>query len=322
VLGVTEAVQRGNPDTHLAGLVALCCGLLPANLGLRLASGLQRQWVVGTSQAIVSLLTLLLTVLCVGLEVAPRWFLAGSLALPILINGGLLAILWRRLPAESPDADRPAIRHWLREGLPFFVPQLSASLRANGPSFIIASVLGAAAVTPYNLIQRVLNFVTQPQNWLLDPLWSGITDAASRADYTWIRSVLRLLLVLSTVCTVLPLLSMLGWGPWFVQWWTGFAASNLPGGLLAWLVAAQVGIVLIQPFTICLNGLGWMRGQMIYGTITSVLSLGAMAVLCPRWGLATALAPTAILLLGFNLPCAWWDVRQVMRRWTPEGKNA
>ena len=201
-----------------------------------------------------------------------------------------------------------------RESLPFVVPQLSGAVRATAPSYIIAGLFGAAAVTPFNLIQRLLNFLSQPQQWLLDPLWSAYTDAASRRDEAWIRRALRLSLAATLALAVLPLASAVFWGPRFLEWWTAFPASALPARLLPWLVAWQIGLVLAQPFTIVLNGLGRMRGQMLYGPPCTAAGLAGMVWLGAEHGLGTACAPAALATLLGNLPCAVFDARLALRR--------
>ena len=322
LLGVDDPRLRAATAPHLGWLVALGCGTLPANIGMRLASGLQKNWLVGASQALVGLVNLAIVAACAIAGSPAVLLLAGTLAVPLVANTILTVLLLGRLPpALSAQPEPSPIARWVREGLPFFVPQLSASLRVNLPPFIIAALLGAAAVTPYNLIQRLLNFIAQPQVWLLDPLWAAYTDAVSRADYAWIKRALRFSLAGSAVFTLLPVLSALWWGPGFLQWWTGYPAAMLPAGLLLWLVVWQAGLVLTQPFSYCLNGLGRMRGQLFYGTLSVALSLVAMALACPRYGLGLAVAPAALIMLLFNLPCAYLDVCQVARRWSESGNS-
>jgi hypothetical protein len=64
-----------------------------------------------------------------------------------------------------------------------------------------------------------------------------------------------------------------------------------------------------------------MRGQLFYGTLSVALSLVAMALACPRYGLGLAVAPAALIMLLFNLPCAYLDVCQVARRWSESGNS-
>ncbi len=313
VFGVDDPALRAGVTRYLPWLVALGCLSLPANLGLRVASGLQKNWLIGAVQAGVSVLTLGFTAWCATPGTPPIIFLVGTVVLPLVANLALLAALWRRLPRE---AARPHAAHprsgiaWIREGLPFFVPQLSATLRANLPSFILASAFGAAAVTPYNLVQRLLNMIAQPQSWLLEPLWPAYTDAASRGDIGWVRRALRLSVWGSIAGCLVPVVSALVWGPLFLRWWTGAATPSIATGLWCWMIVAQAAQALTQPLTICLNGLGRMRGQTIYGPVCAVISLAGMAWAAQHWSVDHVVAPLALAMLLLNLPCAYFDLRR------------
>lgn len=323
LLGIEDLKLRETTAPYLSWFVVLACVSLPANIGIRLASGMQKNWLVGASQALASVINLAFVLWCVAAGASAVVLLTGTLLVPLAANGALLVALWRGLPSTTPtNPDARATSRWIREGLPFFLPQLCGSLRVNLPPFIIASVLGAAAVTPYNLIQRLLNFVAQPQSWLLDPLWPAYTDAAIRGDLAWTKRALRLSLIGSAVFSLLPILSVLGWGPRFVQWWTGYPAASLATGLLFWLVVAQAALTMTQPLTLCLNGMGRLHGQAIYGTISVIGGLIGMAFVCQNFGLGQAVAPIALVLALFNLPCAYLDLRRQLSRWSTSGPSA
>ena len=315
VLGVNDPLLRSQVGSILPALLALGATSLPANLGLRLASGLQRPWLVGASQAVASVLTLGVLLACAGLHAPIALVLGATLAVPLLVNAFVLLRLWRSLPAAPAVAVAPGeIQRWVRESLPFFVPQISSALRTGAPPFLIATFISAAAVTPYSLITRLLNFISQPQNWLLEPLWPAYTDAATRGDHAWVRRALAWSFTGSIVWALVPMASVLSWGPWFIAWWAGYPAEAVGRGLLLWLVVAHAAVVITQPLTLCLNGLGQVRGQTIYGPISVVLGLAGTAWMCRQQDLNLAFAPLALLMAGFNLPCAAVDIRRLLRR--------
>jgi O-antigen/teichoic acid export membrane protein len=321
LLSLKDPALRVELAPRLGALAALVGLGIPAGLSLRLAAGLQRMWLVGASQAVASFLTLVVVVIDATQRASSIVFFASTLAVPIGVNAGLLLLLLRQLPAGPRLRQPPPRAEWLhgmREGLPFLVPQLSATLRQTAPSFIIASALGAAAVTPFNLIQRLLNLLGQPLLWLLEPLWAAYADAASRGDYAWMRRALRLSFAASFAVAVLPLISSFWWGPHFLAWWTRHASPDLPTGLFFWMIVCLAATALIQPISYCLNGLGRMRGQAVYGSLTTLIGLAAMAPACRWGGLAVAFGPMALAILLINLPCASIDIRRAMRHWTDE----
>jgi O-antigen/teichoic acid export membrane protein len=317
-LGVESEESRAILDPNLGVLVALACAASPAAIGIRLAAGLQRFWLIGAAQAAASVLTLALTIIGFAVNIDAVPYLAGLVATPIAVNVVLTILLLRRLPAGIGWLRPPTpgeLRASIRAGLPFFAPQIAGSLRFSAPPLILASLLGASAVTPYSLVQRLLGLIALPQSWLLEPLWPAYADAASRSDYGWIRKTLRISLAATLAATVLPLATAPFWAAPFIEWWTGYSASALSGGLIFWFVLWHVGLTLTNTFNYCLNGLGRMHWQAIYTPVSVVAGLGGMALIAPVHGLDVAIAPAALIMCVMNLPCAMLDVRQAMQRW-------
>jgi O-antigen/teichoic acid export membrane protein len=321
LFGIKSVTLRRELGPWLGPMLAFNCATLPASLGLRLAAGLQWTWLVGVAQAAVSVATLVVATICTWQQVSPVWFMGLALALPILVTGGLTVSLLRGLPRGVSYGQPPTLQElnaWWRAGLPFLVPQVAGSLRLTAPPLLLAALLGADAVTPYNLVQRLLSLIAQPQGWLLEPLWPAYADAAARGDHLWIRHTLRWSLASSVVFTIVPLLTVPWWGPAFIEWWTHYRAVAIPLGLLWSLTLWQAGLTLVQPLTYCLNGLGRMRGQTLYGPPCVVVSLAGMAWVAATQGLSLAAAPAAVVTFLVNVPCSIGDVRLAMRNWTPD----
>lgn len=312
LLGVTDPALGSALTSTLPVLLALSATAILAQLGPRLAAGLQQQWLVGASQAATSMLTLAAVLAAAVAELAPTVVIGLTLALPLLVNSTILLALWAKLPA-APAAAPAGAGRYLRDSLPFFVPQLCAALRTTVPPMLLANFFGAAAVTPYTLLTRLLNLLAQPQQWMLDPLWPAYTDAASRGDYTWVRRALALSFLVSLGLALLPTLSALIWAPAFVTWWTGLPPNTLPTGLLLWLVICQAALVLTTPLTLCLNGLGRLDRQAFYGTFALAFGLGGMVLVCRAGNAPLALAPLALAFAVINLPCAAVDLLGVLR---------
>ena len=55
------------------------------------------------------------------------------------------------------------------------------------PPILLAAKLGSTAVTPYNLILRVLSLTTLSLGLFLTPLWPAYGEAKVRGDFQWIK---------------------------------------------------------------------------------------------------------------------------------------
>lgn len=301
-------------------LVIIAAIGVPCGIGGRLATGVQQSWLTGVTQAVSSFLTLLLVALFAWLKVPAVLFLAVATALPIAVNGALTVAMLHRLSLGAALRSLPApTAVWsdLRRGLLYLVPQLSASLRQTVPSFIIAGILGAAAVTPFNLAQRLFNLLVQPQLWLMEPLWAAYADARARDDGAWIRRTFWFSFLASGALTVAPVLLARWWGAGFLEWWTRHPTSEFTPALLGWMAVWYAATALIQPISYLLNGLGRLRGQVFYGSCTTAIGLFAMAPACRLGGLDLACLPFAVAVLVVNLPGAILDLRQALRTLSP-----
>jgi O-antigen/teichoic acid export membrane protein len=302
----------------MGGLIALLVFGIPAGLGQRLATGMQQSWLAAASQAVSSFITLILVLVCSIRQTPITVFLAITLASPIAINAGLLLWMLRRMGFGWAILQPPSSANWLadlRHGSLYFVPQLGAALRQTAPPFIVAAALGVSAVTPFNLVQRLMNLLIQPQLWLMEPLWAAYADAKTRRDYTWIRRTLKLSLLASVAFALLPLATSCWWGAHFLEWWTGHPAGDFPTGLVGSMAAWFALTALAQPIGYFLSSQGEMKGQVYYGSVTTLLGLAAMGPACQHGGLAMACLPLALALGCINLPCAIVDMRRVMRSW-------
>jgi O-antigen/teichoic acid export membrane protein len=64
----------------------------------------------------------------------------------------------------------------------------------------------------------------------------------------------------------------------------------------------QIILAWTQPFVFFLNGIGRLRGQLVYGLGTGLLSLGLKIIFAPRWGLEGIIGAT---LLSYMLLSVW-----------------
>lgn len=318
VLGAKSEPLRNELAPVAPAVLALNCFTLPSLLGTRLAAGWQRHWLIGATQVFTTALTLAFAAGGLAAGISPAMFLVVATAIPIVINGALTFWLASQLPGTTNYWRPPrfaALRRSLQSGVAFFVPQFAGAMRFSAPPIIIATFLGGTAVTPFNLLQRLLSLLAQPQSWFLEPLWPAYADAATHADYHWLRRTLWLSVRATFVFTALPLLTALFWARPFIEWWTGTGAALIPSVFLFWMVLWHAGLALTHPFSYCLNGLGRMRGQMLYTPVTVVVGLGGMAAIVTFQGLTMAAAPFALVTILFHLPCVVLDVRSVACTW-------
>jgi O-antigen/teichoic acid export membrane protein len=143
------------------------------------------------------------------------------------------------------------------------------------PQVFISTYLGAAAVTPFNLGQRLFNLFAIPQNAFMLPLWPAYSDAKARRDFPWIRRTLGLSLLATA-----GIVAVMAIGAWqarpLLTLWVGKSA-DLPSTGLIWVMFAWNAVVFFQqPFSYLLSGVSEVRRLTFYGAVSLALTVCLM----------------------------------------------
>ena len=296
---------------------SLCLPLFASGFRCRrrkkLAVGLQLGWLQAAGNLLGSIISLILVAGAAILHLSFVPFLAVAVLPPVLVNFGLLQRLFVRLNWRFDPIRHIAWGHARRifgAGTLFLIPQIAGGIVASAPPVILSSVLGAAAIVPFNLTQRLLGIISQVQGMLISPLWPAYAEAKSRGDYAWIRHAFKRSLLYSAVTAIIPCLLFGLIGRPLILLWIG-KPDALPTQELLWLMSAWTLMLGTgAPCTIFLNGLGRLVGQAIYGSATAIASLFLMPTLAHRYGasgipLALILAYAPIHLLCMYLECVF-----------------
>lgn len=273
-------------DGLLVVFAAFCLGF-PLSAAQKLAVALQLGWLQAVGGLVGSVISLILVASAAALKLSLVPFLAFAVLPPVLVNLGLLQWLFVRL-AWRFDVVRHASWRHVREifgtGTLFLIPQIAASIVSSAPPVILSSVLGAAAVVPFNLTQRLLGVISQLQGMLVGPLWPAYAEAKSRGDYAWICHAFRRSLLYSAIVGILPCVLFGLIGRPLILLWTQ-RPEALPAPLLLWLLCGwTMAVAAGTPTAMFLNGLGRLLGPAIYGTTTAILSLILMPLFAHRYG--------------------------------------
>ncbi len=304
-------------DVHAAAVLvaAVCCSGIATSIGQRLAYALQFGWLLNLQTTVVNLLGLAGVILAsryqLGLLGLFAVVLLPGFFLNLLMTAGLLRwtgwLSRRRFGAWSHSEmfDGAALRRLLSVGLLFFVQQICDMTLYTVPALLISSLLGAAAVTPFNIGQKLFSLFLVIQNAFLPPLWPAYAEAKAMCDWAWVRRTLRRSIFASLVLTILPMLAASMWGEPILRLWIGRKAdaASLPGPTLLWLLFAWNAVmVLQQPYTFLLSGMSAVRRLSAYRVATAACALGLMVLLGPSLGLSGIvgglIAAMLISLLG------------------------
>lgn len=274
-------VQADAGPAAMMSIALLCVGL-PLGLGQRLAYSMQLGWWHNTAQAIASVITLVAVGAVAFLHTGfLAYFIAGLLP-TALVNAALIVRLCLRLAWTSwsrADLDLAAVRPVLSLGAHFSVQQILNTVLYAAPPILISGVLGASAVTPYNLVQRLFNLFGVAQTGFMNGLWPIYSEAHARGDHAWIQRTLWRSCVATLGIAILPLALGAAFARPIIGLWVGHG-TPLPGYLLIWLVFAWNACQFMQqPFWFFLAGVSQVHrltSLSIVAAIVCSIGMGAL----------------------------------------------
>lgn len=172
----------------------------------------------------------------------------------------------------------------------FLILQTFTVIGTYSDNLVIAQALGASAVANYAVTQRLYStaFISQ---YFITPLWPAFGEAMARADYSWARRTLNRILILSLgIGFVSALLLFVSAKP-IIAIWAGsdlVPTTFLLIGFGFWL--PLVGY--IGTMSTFLNSGSLVREQVVFFSITSIMSVILKVVLVHQWQAAGAIWAT------------------------------
>jgi O-antigen/teichoic acid export membrane protein len=304
------------PGAALALTWVFCAGF-PIGLAQRLAFARHEGWMFNVAQGVGSLAALG----AVAAGVHSGWKLAGlavaAQGMMLLVNGVLLAVQlsqlrWLRGPLPRPHSG--TVRELLGVGAFFSVQQIVGTVMFSLPQVIISATLGAAAVTPYNLVQRLFNLFAVVQNAFLLPLWPAYSRARARGEFGWMRQALRRSFQATAFGCVAPLILCACFAPWIIHLWVGHAPA-LPGYGLVWLLCVLNTLTFLQqPCLYLLVAVSEVKLITCYSVLGAIAGIFLMLVLVRTAGVHGVVLGLLLGYMPFNLIGYLTEVRRYLQR--------
>ena len=303
-------------------LSMLCLGL-PLGLGQRLAYSKQLGWWHNASQAISAIVTLA----CLTAATYLQWdfltyFIAGILP-TVIINAALVLALcsylgWKKISQFSIKFS--AVRSVLSLGAHFSIQQILNTVLYALPAIIISSSLGATAVTPFNLVQRLFNLFAVAQNSFMLALWPMYSEAHAKNEFGWIRKTLRKSCVATLATAIGPMILGAIFATPIINLWVGNEAPVASTALIWLLFFWNAAQFLQQPFWFLLAGVSEINRLTWYSLGAAVLCLTSMFLLVRPFGAEGVVAGLLIgyvpLLLGSAIAHTFLYLKEAERKKT------
>lgn len=282
LFNLADPVVQREAGGAVAVTLLLFCLNFPFGLAQRLANSRQQGWTHNLVLALGSVGSLAGVLLATRLQ----WRLPGLIAAaqaPLLLGNAAL-LVWHLGQLGWTDfrrvrCDWSTMRELFGLGAYFGVQQVQLVMFVSLPQLIISTSLGAAAVTPYNLAQRLFNLFAVVQNAFMLPLWPAYSAAKARGEFGWIRRTLLYSLGATAVFTLAPMAVGAAFAQPILAAWVGPDAA-LPSTALIWLLFFwNAALFLEQPFGYMLAGISEVRRLTFYAVVSAIASASLMCLL-------------------------------------------
>lgn len=164
-------------------------------------------------------------------------------------------------------------------GYKFFIIMIQAVIMFQTTNILISNISGPEDVTAYNIAYKYLTVAMMLFNIVITPLWPAFTDAYTKKDFGWMRSIYSKMTKL-VIITISLIVLMLAVSPIVYHLWIGDKAS-IPFQMTL-VVAIYVAINCWDTLQVNLiNGIGCVQLQM-YVTLIGLFCQIPLAFLLGR----------------------------------------
>lgn len=142
-------------------------------------------------------------------------------------------------------------------GAKFFFLQIDYIITYSTASFFIAQFYGPSEVVAYNIAFKYFQLPVMVFSIVMSPIWSAVTDAFTKSDFTWLSKTLKRLNILSILFSV-GIIFMVFLSGWVYKIWVGDKVKIYLGLSIA-LAFYSIMKVSIAPYSNFINGFGKIK---------------------------------------------------------------
>lgn len=198
---------------------------------------------------------------------------------PIIVAAIFSIILFKKqLKNISPQIryiDKNLIKEIFGLGAKFFIIQIQVIVLYQMTNFLITRVSSPEDVTAYNIAYKYLSAGMMIFTITLYPLWSAFTDAYTKKDFYWMRSIYKKVSIIFIISCVV-LIVMLFVSPFVYQVWIGSKAI-IPLNITLLVCVYMIFLNWNSMHLNMINGIGAIKMQM-YLTLIGALSFIPLAL--------------------------------------------
>lgn len=160
-----------------------------------------------------SALSLLLIYLLTRFTEGNLFYVAMAFSLsPLFVYLIAIPFTFRKYQQLRPDFSHVKMTYakdLMGVGVKFFIIQIACLVIFSTSNFLISHFFTPTQVTPYNIAFKYFNVVAMLFTILISPMWTAITDAYQKREYSWIRIKMKAMVKIWSMCIGLLVLMVL-----------------------------------------------------------------------------------------------------------------
>lgn len=289
VLNSTTARGIAEADDAM-NLLALCLfSVIPLSLAQKIHLGLQEAFVAHLWSAFGSIVAIIGVVIAVETEASLAWMVLAAAGGPVFAAFlNCFTLFLKRHPELRPQmtsVTTAGMASASRRGITFLLLGVSASVAYQADHLIVATLLGADAVSGYAIPLKLFFIAPTILGFLLVPLWPAYSEALATGDIAWVQRTLRRSILGGVAFTASISVFLVIFGSRIVHAWVGEAVEpsiTLLVGMALWAVVNGVG----GPIAMFLNGTDQLRFLLVVTVLMAIANLVFSILLTRTIGVA------------------------------------
>lgn len=226
------------------------------------------------------------------------WVLSSvPVLLYIIVSVFLFLGKYKRIRPSFRFFDKSKIRVLLSLGIGFFVINISTIILFQTSNILIIQLFNNDDVVVYNLAYKLFSIMTVLFGILIQPFWTGYTDAWVKKDFDWIKGSINKLMLIWKLLVVLGLIMFIS-SSLIYRIWVG-ADIDIPWGLsflvfLYFVIHCYGGV-----FNIFINGTGKIRLQVFALGVVTLIYIPLVLLMANVFKLGLLSIPLSLICSNF-----------------------
>ena len=150
-------------------------------------------------------------------------------------------------------------------GAKFFMLQISGIVLYSTASIFISQFYGPKEVVVYNVVFKYFQLPTMVNSIILSPMWSAVTDAYVKNDFTWLKKTMKRLDRLSVIFLAV-IVGMVLCSNLIFKLWIG-DKIKIPLNVVILMAIYNAMNIYLAPYSFFINGTGKLKLTMIYSVV-------------------------------------------------------